>query len=76
MQQHYKDRKSSWKSGSGYAGFFRSYKRIRGQELSLSISNQNVLQFNPSLPVYNINGEYAGPVGGYPDRENPVAEFS
>ena len=36
---------------------------------------QNVLQFNPSLPVYNINGEYAGPVGGYPDRENPVARL-
>ena len=32
---------------------------------------QNVLQFNPSLPVYDINGEYAGPVGGYPDREKP-----
>lgn len=25
---------------------------------------QNVLQFNPSLPVYDVNGEYAGPVGG------------
>lgn len=24
---------------------------------------QNVLQFNPSLPVYDVNGEYAGPVG-------------
>lgn len=36
---------------------------------------QNVLQFNPSLPVYTINGEYAGPVGGYPDRENPVARL-
>ena len=36
---------------------------------------QNVLQFNPSLPVYDINGEYAGPVGGYPDRENPVARL-
>lgn len=46
MQQHYKDRKSSWKSGSGYAGFFRSYKRIRSQELSLSISNSLV------FPVY------------------------
>ncbi len=34
---------------------------------------ENVLQFNPSLPVYDINGDYAGPVGGYPDRENPVA---
>ena len=34
---------------------------------------QNVLQFNPSLPVYTTNGEFAGPVGGYPDRMNPVA---
>lgn len=34
---------------------------------------QKVLQFNPSLPVYTTTGEYAGPVGGYPDRENPVA---
>ena len=33
------------------------------------------MQFNPSLPVYDINGEYAGPVGGYPDRENPVARL-
>ena len=33
---------------------------------------QNVLQFNPSLPVYTTEGEFAGPVGGYPDRENPV----
>lgn len=36
---------------------------------------QNVLQFNPSLPVYDIDGNYAGPVGGYPDRENPVARL-
>ena len=36
---------------------------------------ENVLQFNPSLPVYDIYGEYAGPVGGYPDRENPVARL-
>ncbi|MBO4660553.1 MAG: TonB-dependent receptor [Prevotella sp.] len=36
---------------------------------------QNVLQFNPSLPVYTTTGEYAGPVGGYPDRENPVARL-
>ena len=34
---------------------------------------QNVLQFNPSLPVYTTDGSYAGPVGGYPDRYNPVA---
>lgn len=36
---------------------------------------QNVLQANPSLPVYTTEGEYAGPVGGYPDRENPVARL-
>ena len=36
---------------------------------------QNVLQFNPSLPVYTTSGSYAGPVGGYPDRENPVARL-
>lgn len=34
---------------------------------------QNVLQFNPSLPVYTVTGGYAGPVGGYADRYNPVA---
>lgn len=36
---------------------------------------QNVLQANPSLPIYDINGKYAGPVGGYPDRENPLARL-
>ena len=36
---------------------------------------QNVLQFNPSLPVYTTDNEFAGPVGGYPDRENPVARL-
>ncbi|MBR1547536.1 MAG: TonB-dependent receptor [Prevotella sp.] len=36
---------------------------------------QNVLQFNPSLPVRTARGSYAGPVGGYPDRENPVARL-
>ena len=36
---------------------------------------ENVLQFNPSLPVYTKDGEFAGPVGGYPDRENPVARL-
>lgn len=36
---------------------------------------QNALQFNPSLPIYTTEGEYAGPVGGYPDRENPVARL-
>ena len=34
---------------------------------------QNVLQFNPSLLIYTEDGNYAGPVGGYPDRYNPVA---
>ena len=37
---------------------------------------QNVLQFNPSLPVYTTKGEFAGPVGGYPDRENPLARLT
>ena len=37
---------------------------------------ENVLQFNPSLPVYTERGDFAGPVGGYPDRENPVARLS
>lgn len=36
---------------------------------------ENVLQFNPSLPIYTKDGGYAGPVGGYPDRENPVARL-
>ncbi len=36
---------------------------------------ENVLQFNPSLPVYTTDGQYAGPVGGYPDRENPLARL-
>ena len=36
---------------------------------------ENVLQFNPSLPVYTTDGHYAGPVGGCPDRENPVARL-
>ncbi|MDE6410537.1 MAG: TonB-dependent receptor [Muribaculaceae bacterium] len=36
---------------------------------------QNVLQFNPSLPVYTEDGQFAGPVGGYPDRENPLARL-
>ncbi len=36
---------------------------------------ENILQFNPSLPVYTVDGEFAGPVGGYPDRENPVARL-
>ena len=36
---------------------------------------ENVLQANPSLPVYTTDGEFAGPVGGYPDRENPVARL-
>lgn len=36
---------------------------------------ENVLQANPSLPVYTTTGEFAGPVGGYPDRENPLARL-
>lgn len=37
---------------------------------------ENVLQFNPSLPVYTEDGEFAGPVGGYPDRQNPLARLT
>lgn len=36
---------------------------------------QNALQFNPSLPVHTTDGEWAGPVGGYADRENPLARL-
>ncbi len=36
---------------------------------------QNVLQANPSLPIKTIDDEWAGPVAGYPDRENPVARL-
>lgn len=35
----------------------------------------NVLQFNPSLPVYTTDGNYGGPVAGYPDRQNPYARL-
>ena len=35
-----------------------------------------MLQANPSLPVYTTDGEFAGPVGGYPDRENPLARLT
>jgi len=36
---------------------------------------ENVLQFNPSLPIRTVDGDYAGPVGGYPDRENPARDL-
>jgi len=36
---------------------------------------ENALQFNSSLPIYTTDGSYAGPVGGYPDRENPLARL-
>ena len=36
---------------------------------------ENVLQFNPSIPVYTTDGDFAGPVGGYADRENPLARL-
>lgn len=35
----------------------------------------NVLEFNPSMPVFNTKGEFAEPVKGYPDRENPAARL-
>lgn len=34
---------------------------------------QSVLQFNPSMPIYTTDGAWAGPVNGYPDRQNPLA---
>ena len=37
---------------------------------------QNALQFNPSIPVHATDGGWAGPVGGYPDRENPLARLT
>ncbi|MCQ2330878.1 MAG: TonB-dependent receptor [Paludibacteraceae bacterium] len=36
---------------------------------------ENALQFNTTLPIYTTDGQYAGPVGGYPDRENPLARL-
>ena len=33
---------------------------------------ENVLQYNPSFPIYNTSGEFANLTGGYSDRENPV----
>ncbi len=32
----------------------------------------NVLQYNPSFPIYNTKGEFANLTGSYSDRENPV----
>jgi len=32
----------------------------------------NVLQYNPSFPIYNTQGEYANLTSPYSDRENPV----
>lgn len=55
-----------------------------GENLTLNRTNEvqapggfleNVLQFNPSIPVYCTDNSFAGPVGGYPDRENPVARL-
>lgn len=37
---------------------------------------ENALQFNPSIPVRDTHGEWAGPVGGYPGRENPLARLT
>ncbi|MCQ2185308.1 MAG: TonB-dependent receptor [Bacteroidales bacterium] len=33
---------------------------------------ENVLQYNPSFPVYNTKDEFANLTGGYSDRQNPV----
>ncbi len=37
---------------------------------------ENVLQFDPSFPVYSTNGEFANLTGGYADRENPLGRLS
>ncbi|MBQ0056874.1 MAG: TonB-dependent receptor [Bacteroidales bacterium] len=37
---------------------------------------QNALQFNPSIPVHTTDGGWGGPVGGYPDRQNPLARLT
>ena len=36
---------------------------------------QNVLQYPSIIPVYDIEGEYAGPHGGYTSYQNPVARL-
>ena len=65
---------------------FKPYKNVLtiGEHFTLNRTDevqapggflQNVLQANPSLPVYTSDGKFAGPVGGYPDRENPVARL-
>ncbi|MBR0182817.1 MAG: TonB-dependent receptor [Bacteroidaceae bacterium] len=36
---------------------------------------QNVLQYPSIIPVYDIDGEYAGPHGGYTSYQNPVARL-
>ena len=36
---------------------------------------ENVLQFNPSFPVYNTKGEFANLTGEYADRENPLGRL-
>ncbi len=36
---------------------------------------ENVLQFDPSFPVYNTLGEFANLTGGYADRENPLGRL-
>ena len=34
---------------------------------------KNALQFSPNFPIYAANGEYAQPVGAFPERENPLS---
>lgn len=36
---------------------------------------QNVLQYPSIIPVYDINGDFAGPHGGYTSYQNPVARL-
>lgn len=34
---------------------------------------QTCLEFNPTMPIYTTDGNWAGPINGYPDRNNPLA---
>ena len=63
--------------------FFNNHLKI-GENISINRTSevpapdgilQNALQFNPSIPMYTTSGEFAGPVGGYSDRENPYARL-
>ncbi|MDE6294776.1 MAG: SusC/RagA family TonB-linked outer membrane protein, partial [Muribaculaceae bacterium] len=53
-----------------------------GENLTLTYSSQvdchpmeNALKMPSAVPVYQTDGTYAGPVGGMPDRSNPLREL-